>query len=242
MKMHLVLFPALALLLHSGCTEDPAASPPPPAGAGTTAPPQPTLLVGEFQVDPRQYWDVARTEDFGIVIPRNWSQITENLPPTVRLYMVRHGVIDETGNPLDVGLMIEQFPDHPRTLDEELSRIVQRYRAEQQVEVIDEPRAQTLTLGDGNEARLLLIELLIHDKTTRRSVNAKLVTIDQQKNAWVVSGYVVAGQQSVVATLQSGIFQRLLAHVESFSLDPKQVNELQVHEVYHSPDPAAAQQ
>jgi hypothetical protein len=222
MKMHLVLFPALALLLHSGCTEDPAASPPPPAGAGTTAPPQPTLLVGEFQVDPRQYWDVARTEDFGIVIPRNWSQITEN--------------------PLDVGLMIEQFPDHPRTLDEELSRIVQRYRAEQQVEVIDEPRAQTLTLGDGNEARLLLIELLIHDKTTRRSVNAKLVTIDQQKNAWVVSGYVVAGQQSVVATLQSGIFQRLLAHVESFSLDPKQVNELQVHEVYHSPDPAAAQQ
>ena len=236
MKIGLTSTGALLLcVLLAGCDGGGSSpqQPPPPQPQGT-APPPPTPLQGQFKMEGRGYWDIARTSDYAIIIPRNWSQITEQQPEAAKLYLVKRGVVDETGNPVEVGLMVEQFPSHPRSIDEEIERLITRYKQLEENELLNDPMVQNVQLADGTTGQLLLLEMLTKGKIVRRSVVVKLLATDETKNMWIVTGYVAAGSDSLIGTRESSIFQMLLTHVTSFSLDPQQVDERPIHEIYHA--------
>jgi hypothetical protein len=233
----------LLCLLILGCDGGGGTPPQPMAPPQQAAPPPPTPLQGDFKVESRGYWDIAQTSEYAIIIPRNWSQVIDkDVPEASTLYLVKRGVIDETGNPVEVGLMIERFPSPERTVDEEIDRLIVRYRQLEQTELITDPLVQNVQLAGGASGQLLLLEMLTQGKVARRSSVVKLLTADENNTTWIVTGYVASGHESIIGTPQSNIFQMLLTHVSSFSLDPQTVDEQPIHEIYHAQAMPPAQQ
>jgi hypothetical protein len=208
-----------------------AAQPAAPATAPADAPAsQPTTQVTLHpSIEPGLYWNLMRTEQFGIGIPENWS----NLPPrsNMVLFLAKEGIKDETRQPLDVGLSIERLTKPAQSLEAEAEKLVERYKTEKSITIEGEPTTEKVKLSDGSDAILVGLHLTAGG---RRTYLQKLLT-STPTNRWVVSGYITGGMDSILPKSDSDMAHKLKAHLMTFTLDPNKLDQQPLTKAYLSP-------
>jgi len=169
-------------------------------------------------VEPGPYWNVVRTEQFGIAVPQKWA----NLPPRTNmvLFIAKQGIKDETRQPLDVGLSVERLTKATDSLEDEANRLIDRYKKEKSVTIEGKPKTEHLKLADGHDSLLLSLSLVGNN---RRTYMQKLL-VSGPDHRWAVSAYVSAGDQSILPKPDSDMSKKLRAHLESFTLDANKLN------------------
>jgi hypothetical protein len=184
------------------------------------------------------FWDVYRTQQFAVAIPRNWRPQKAN-SPAILLYLMREGR-DETGEPLKVGLTIERFPGNKDTLGQGVTQLIDHFRADKRWVPQGEIRDEPITLADGTPARLVSLNVLSQDGA-RRAIQYKLMTLDKEQVGIVIGGFLTTSAGSKITSPGSKMAQLLRAHVTSLTLDPSKMDEAPLRAAYVSQAPAASQ-
>jgi hypothetical protein len=184
-------------------------------------------------IEPGLYWNLLRTEQFAIGIPQKWS----NLPPrpNMVLFIAKQGIKDETRQPLDVGLSIERLSKPADSLDEEAKKLIQRYSEEKSVQLDGKPTAEHLKLSDGSDS--VLVSLSIH-ANGRRTYMQKLL-VSGKEHRWVISGYITAGEKSILPKSDSDMARKIRAHLQTFTLDPNKIDQNPLNRAYLTPQQTA---
>ncbi len=178
-------------------------------------------------------WEAVSVESGTIAVPKNWRSF-DKLKRSMLIYRQGDGVgipaVDENGNALQIGLMVEKFPETKETVKEMMDGLIEQAKKVRQLELVGKESVDTIKLADGTEAMLLKAEFI--KEKTRRSLQMKLVVKDAESNAWIVSGHVVGGKESKLPTAESELTKWLSAHLTSFSLDAKKFDADKVEAAY----------
>ena len=184
------------------------------------------------------YWDVYRTQQFAVAIPRNWQPQKAN-SPAMLLYLLREAR-DETGEPLKVGLTIERFPGNKDTLDEGVKQLIEHFRADKRWTPQGEIRDEPVSLADGTAARLVTLHARSQDGR-RRALQYKLLALDKQRVGIAISAFLTTSAASKMTDPESKIARLLWAHVTSLTLDPAKMNDAALRAAYTSHESATSQ-
>jgi hypothetical protein len=163
-------------------------------------------------------WEEVAVENGRIAIPRGWRAMDFLKPPVYRVGdgMGTVPVVDETGEPLQVGINVERFPEMSISLERAIDGLIEDAKAGGRLQLVQH-EVEELELADGTAARLLTTQFI--KEKTRLSLQMKLVVKDAEATVWVVNGYVVGGRESTWPTPESRLTRWVEAHLKSFTLD-----------------------
>jgi hypothetical protein len=183
--------------------------------------------------DASKDWEAVSVGSGTIAVPKNWRSF-DKLKRSMLIYRQGDGIgipaTDENGNALQVGLMVEKFPETKETVKEMMDGLIDQAKKVRQLELVGKESVDSIKLADGTEAMFLKAEFI--KEKTRRSLQLKLVVKDAESNAWIVSGHVVGGKESKLPTAESDLTRWLSAHLTSFCLDAKKFDADKVEAVY----------
>lgn len=184
-------------------------------------------------IEPGLYWNLLKTDQFAIGIPQNWS----NIPPrsNMVMFLAKQGIKDENRQPLEVGISIERLTKPTEPVSDEAKKLLARYAAEKTITIEGEPVEQKVKLADGEEAMLISLKIVANN---RRTFMQKLL-INGPENRWVVSGYITAGEKSILPNPDSDMAKKVQAHLLTFTLDPKKLDQQPLQRAYLSSGPGA---
>ena len=161
-----------------------------------------------------------------VAVPAGWKEILRPNPRLV-LSRVAEGVglpaVDENGAPIQAELTVEKHPGTGDTLKEGAAGLVGRAKGTRGLELVGKEKAETVTLADGTEAALLTMEFI--QGGTRRTLWMKLLAKDGAENGWVVSRYVIGGQDSKLPTRDRELVRWVRAHLTSFCFEKAKLDE-----------------
>jgi hypothetical protein len=180
-------------------------------------------------IEPGLYWNLLRTEQFGMAIPQNWS----NLPPRANMVMfiAKQGIKDETRQPLEVGMSIERLTKATDTIDQEAKKLIERYSAEKAMTIEGKPTTEHVKLADGQDAVIVSLTILMNNRQTYMQ---KLLAASPAYR-WVISAYVTAGDKSIMTRPDSDMARKLRAHLLTFTLDPNKLDQEPLTRAYLTP-------
>jgi hypothetical protein len=157
-----------------------------------------------------------------VAVPSGWRAF-DPPNPKVKLYRSGDGFgfpeRDETGAPLQIGLMVETAPSAEQTLDEVTRNLGEAAKHAPNLE-LQHTTVRSLKLADGTRAVLSTMEFT--KEGSRRSLQLKLVARDPKGTTWIVSGFLVGGLTSQWPRPDSEIAQWLTGVVTWVTFDPKQ--------------------
>jgi hypothetical protein len=178
-------------------------------------------------------WEEVSVGAGKIAVPKGWRSFTRLGPNTV-LYRQGAGIgvpaLDETKSPLQIGLTVEKFPGSKDPVDEVMGGLVEAAKKAPRLTLLGKEHVQAIKLSDGTEAMLLKAEFIKEE--SRHSLQLKLVAKDAESNAWIVSGYVVGGNESKWPTPDTSLAKWLEAHITSFCLDGTKFDAENVEAAY----------
>jgi hypothetical protein len=179
-------------------------------------------------------WSVMHEKEFSIAVPSDWHKLEFPSFKTV-LHLTGDGKglphLDETGSPLQTGMSIERFQNVRQTPEEGSAFMLRNLRADPNMEIIGEPKVESVQLSDGTHAVLQTTEFFRTDKH-RRSYHMKLIAEDANKVGWVVVGWTVGGKESSMTEQKARHVQRLRAHLLSFCFDRARFTDAGVRAEY----------
>jgi hypothetical protein len=166
-------------------------------------------------------WDLVQVDRALVAVPANWRAF-DAPNPRVKLYRSGDGFgfpeLDETGEPLQIGLMVETAPSTERTLDEVTRSLGEAAKHAPNLE-LQRTTVRPLKLADGTDAVLSTMEFT--KEGSRRSLQLKLVARDPKGTTWIVSGFLVGGMSSQWPRPDSKIAQWLTGLVTWVTFDSK---------------------
>ena len=170
-----------------------------------------------------------------IAVPRGWRAL-EGLTGKL-LYRQGDGIgmvppVDETGAPLQIGMVVDKFESTKESVAEIVNGLVAQAGNDRRLQLVRKETAE-VRLADGTKAMLLRTELL--KEKTRRSVQLKLVAKDAESNVWIASAHVVGGKESGWPQIGSTLVKWVEAHLTSFTLDGKKFDAEKVIAAYQVP-------
>ena len=173
-------------------------------------------------------FEIVKFEPGAIAVPRGWramEAITRKL-----LFRTGDGMgnippVDETDEPLQVGMAVEKFADVKEPLGDGMAKLVDGAQSDPRLEWVKKD-ITTIRLSDGTEAMLLKAEFL--KEKTRRSLQMKLIAKDASSTLWIASAHIVGGKDSEWPKASSTMAQWLEAHLTSLVLDEKKLDAKKV--------------
>ncbi len=177
--------------------------------------------------------EVLHEKDFSVVLPRDWRKM--DLAGThYRVYLNGDGMLtpiaDATGQPIQVGLTIEPYPNQKGNVLDGARRNVAAIDRNPDLKRVGEPVYKEFKLSDGTPAVLVAVEFI--KEKTRRSSYQKVFVVDKDSTGWVLSAWIVAGKDSDFAAKNPAITNILQAHVCSFCLDKDKLDVEPVKKAY----------
>ena len=183
-------------------------------------------------------WKAHDGDGFHLVIPSGWRELPF-LSPTRKLYLNGDGIeapaVDETGSPVQIGLMVESFPNTKEPLEAMSRTLAESATGDPRLQAIGEHTISPVTLSDGTEAHLLVMEFIKEQR--RKSLQMKLIAKDKQSTAWIVTGFLVGGKESRLPTRNSALAERLRAHISSLCFDATKIDLSPFPSVYGMTEP-----
>lgn len=178
-------------------------------------------------------WTVASAGTAKIAVPEGW-RIVDGIQPAMLIYRQGDGegvpAADETGAPLQIGLSVERFEPQQDSTDVIAKDIANRASANRDWKLNGPELTEAVVLSD--ESRATLITTGFFKGADRRSFYLKLVAKGRNHEVWVVTGYIVAGTNSALATRNSPLAVWLRAHVVSLTLNGSDINSKSIGLAY----------
>jgi hypothetical protein len=166
-----------------------------------------------------------------IAVPKGWR----NLDQAANKVLYRQGdgigvpAADETGDPLQIGMVVETFGTAKESIEEIMDSVIAGAKGDPRLELVKKDVTK-VKLADGTDALLLRAEFI--KAHIRRSYQTKLVTKNAGANVWIVSAHLVGGKDSEWPRAGSRLAKWLEAHLTSFTFDGSKFDAKKVDAVY----------
>jgi hypothetical protein len=168
----------------------------------------------------RPTWELVRGENYAIAVPEGWRKM-DGLMPHQLVFRQGDGIgvpaVDETGSPLQIGMMVEKFAKTDDTLEDGAKKLVRSAKNNARLRLVGQEFLEPLKLSDGTAALLLWTEFI--KDGDRHSLQLKMLAKDKDSGAWIVSAHIVGGKDSKLPQRDSALAVWLAAHVKSFCFD-----------------------
>jgi len=160
-------------------------------------------------------WEIAVAGNGRIAVPTGWRKM-DGIRPGLAIYRLGDGIgvpiTDETGEPLQIGIVVESASPDASTLEAVTEALKRDARRDPRLDL----KNQTVQ-SFGSEAALLSNEYI--KEKSRRSLQMKFVSRAPDGKFWIVSGFLVGGINSAWPAPASKLASWLRAHVTSLSWD-----------------------
>jgi hypothetical protein len=158
----------------------------------------------------------------------------DGLTPRILVFRQGDGIgipaHDDTGQPLQAGLVLEQLTDAKGSLSEVAAGVIAGARKDARLKPLADSTVEPVKLSDATDAVLLTSVFL--KEGNRRSVQLKVIARGPDSRTWMVSGYLVGGKDSRWCTPGSNMANWLRAHLLSLRLAPGNLDEKALREAY----------
>ena len=178
-----------------------------------------TVVVGFASFSPASsaepLWEIAVAGNGRIAVPTGWRKM-EGIRPGLAIFRLGDGIgvpiTDETGEPLQIGIVVEGASPDASTLEAVTESLKRDARRDPRLDL----KNQTVQ-SFGSGAALLSNEYI--KEKSRRSLQMKFVSRAPDGKFWIVSGYLVGGINNAWPAPASKLASWLRAHVTSLSWD-----------------------
>jgi hypothetical protein len=178
-------------------------------------------------------WEVAKAGPLSVAVPRGWRNL-DGVRPNIPVFRQGDGIgipaLDDTGEPLQAGLVVEELTRAKGSLREVAADILAGVKRDSRLKPIADSRVESVKLSDSTDALFLTSFFL--KEGHRRSVQLKLIARGSDSRTWMVSGFLVGGEASAWCTPKSDMSKWLRAHLQSLRLTPGQLEEKPLWDVY----------
>src|ERR1051326_5979229 len=186
--------------------------------------------------DEEKPYEIVTTEGCAIAIPQGWHNI-DKFAPQVIIYREGDGIgvpeKDESGEPIQIGITPEKIRTE-KPLQEGARVLVAISGQVPSLQALTRPNLQKLTLSDGHEAALLIMEFMKDGR--RHSLQMKLLTKDDQGNGYIAGAFIVAGKSSKYPDANSDLAKWLRAHLLTLVLDSSKMDLKPLEAAYKEKD------
>jgi len=187
------------------------------------------LVAGSLAAADAPY-EVVAFSGGSIAVPKEWR----SLPVPIGLFRVGDGIgvpaVDETGEPLQIGMSVQKFGVAKESLQEMASTLSDAAKNAPNLEPAGKEIVEPIKLADGTNALLLTFEFI--KEGSRRSLQMKLVTKDAGNVVWIASAHLVGGKNSGWPKPGSSLAKWLAAHLTSLTFDAKKFDAAKVEAAY----------
>ena len=178
-------------------------------------------------------WEVAATGPASLAVPRGW-RVLDGLRPNTVLFRQGDGIgipaQDDTGEPLQAGLVLEQLTDAKGTLREVAADVIAGAKKDARLKPTADSTIEPMKLSDSTDA--VVVTSVFLKEGQRRSLQLKLIARGSDSRTWMVSGFLVGGKDSRWCTPGSEMAKWLRVHLTSLRLTPGNVDEKPLREAY----------
>ncbi len=178
-------------------------------------------------------WQVVRVGPGSIAVPRDW-RILDGLRPRTLVFRQGDGIgiplLDDTGQPLQAGLVVEQHFSAHDDLREIAEESLAGAQGDSRLQPLADPRVEAVKLSDSTDAVFMTSVFLKEGQ--RRSLQLKLIARSPDSRVWMVSAFLVGGKDSRWCTVDSDLGRWLGAHVLSLTFTPKTLNAGRLRDAY----------
>lgn len=162
-------------------------------------------------------------KDFAIALPAGWSEVLRLQNAKRPLHVLANDIgvpkVDDTGAVLEIGIGVQYFEGVNMTLDACVKHQIQRATNAPGLTLIGDTQNRSLKLSDGRNAIILVFEF--KKAGGRRSTQIRLITKGDADDHWIASAWAVGGKGSKILGQDKPLATWLIAHLETFVLDPK---------------------
>jgi hypothetical protein len=178
-------------------------------------------------------WEVATSGPASLAVPKAWRNM-DGLRPNMLLFRQGDGlripVQDDTGAPLQAGLVLEQLPAAMGSLRDVATDVIAAAKKDPRLQPSGTPTIESVKLVDATEA--VFVTVVFVKEQSRRSLQMKLIARGADARTWMVSGFLVGGKDSRWCAPGSDLAKWLRAHIASLRLTPGSVDEKPLREAY----------
>jgi hypothetical protein len=178
-------------------------------------------------------WEVAAVGPASLAVPRGWRKL-DGLRPNTLLFRQGDGIglpaQDDTGQPLQAGLVLEQLTDAKGSLKEVGAGIIAGAKKDARLKPTEESIVEPVKLSDSTDA--IFVTSVFLKEGHRRSLQLKLIARGPDARTWMVSGFLVGGKDSRWCTPGSEMARWLRVHLMSLRLTPGNVDEKPLRAAY----------
>jgi len=189
-------------------------------------------LLSQQVADSQAPWEVLVLGRASIAVPRGWRNL-DGLRPNTLVFRQGDGSVipplDDTGQPLQAGLVVEQRRDSG-SLREIARELVSGVQRDPRLRPLYTPSIDPVRLSDSTDAVLVTAVFVKDDQ--RQSLQFKLVARSSDAQTWVVSGFLVGGKGSRWCRAESDLGDWVRAHVLSLTFNASRSQSSDLREAY----------
>ncbi len=172
-----------------------------------------------------------------MAVPKGWRSL-DGIKRTMPVYRQGDGMgvseVDETGEPLQIGLTLERFPADDVSTETIAKELAKGASKNPRLQMVGKEVVEAVKLSDQTEATLVTTEFI--KEGSRRSLQMKLIAKDASGQIWIVSGFLVGGKESQWPAPKSKLGVWLRAHLVSLTLTGKEVDAKGLEAAYRARD------
>lgn len=162
--------------------------------------------------------------EFTLNAPSEWRKI--ELGGKFSLFLQGDGIqlpATDAGSPLQAGLTVERYENIKESVTDGAKKLAEAAKQAPGFKPTGEPTITKVTLSDGNEAALLMVQGI--KAGTRSSLQMKLLVKAKGDVGFVVSAFLVGGENSTIAVATSAEAKSLIECMKSIVLtNPNEKN------------------
>ena len=178
-------------------------------------------------------WETASADPAKVAVPKGWRGF-DGIKRTMPIYRQGDGIgvpaVDETGEPVQIGLTVEKFPPARESTETIAKELARSSTQNPQLEMVGKESVEAIKLSDQTAATLVTTEFI--KGGSRRSLQMKLIGKDGKGQIWIVSGFLVGGKDSKWPTPKSKPGTWLRAHLVSLTLTGKEIDRKSLEAAY----------
>jgi hypothetical protein len=178
-------------------------------------------------------WEVAAVGPASLAVPTGWRKL-DGLRPNTLLFRQGDGIgipaQDDTGEPLQAGLVLEQLADAKGSLRDVAAAVIAGAKKDARLKLTVDSTIEPVKLSDSTDA--VVVTSVFLKEGHRRSLQLKVIARGSDSRVWMVSGFLVGGKDSRWCGPGSELAKWLRVHLMSLRLSPGNVDERPLREAY----------